>query len=96
MELADFPRWLRGLFALTLILFFFNAIYALAFLTGFLATWSWHIDQGVATLIGAILGLGIVAWQARLGFTNLIRSQEHRADIEAKARNHQHELDTAR
>jgi hypothetical protein len=96
MQLADFPRWLRGLFALFLILFFFNALYALAFLTGFLATWSGRIDQGLATLAGAIIGLGIVAWQARLGFANLIRSQEHRAAIETEARHHQHQLDLDR
>jgi hypothetical protein len=75
MQLQDFPRWLRGLFAVFLILFFFNALYALAFFT---ALWSLRIDPGVATLIGAIVGLGIVAWQARLGFRNLILSQEHR------------------
>jgi hypothetical protein len=88
MQLADFPRWLRGMFAIFLILFFFNAIYALAFLTGLLATWSGHIDQGVATLIGAILGLGIIAWQTQRGFANLIRSQEHqhRLEIEREQR----------
>jgi hypothetical protein len=93
MQLADFPRWLRALFAVFLILFFFNALYALAF---FIAIWHLRIDPGVATLMGAIVGLGIVAWQARAGFTNLIRSQEHRADIETKARQHQHTLDVER
>jgi hypothetical protein len=73
-------------------LFFFNAIYTLAVLTGILTTW--RIDQGVATLLGAVVGLALVGWQARLGFNNLIRSQEHRADIEANARQHQHKLDT--
>jgi hypothetical protein len=96
MQLADFPRWLRGLFAVLLILLFFNALYAFAFLTSFFATWSWRIDPGVATLIGAIVGLGIVAWQARLGFTNLIRSQENQAVIEMQARLHQHQLDIDR
>ena len=90
MQLADFPRWLRGLFAVFLILFFFNALYALAFFT---AIWGLRIDPGVAILIGAIAGLGIVGWQARLGFANLIRSQEHRAAIEMEARNQQHLLD---
>ena len=93
MQVADFPRWLRGLFAVFLILFFFNALYALAFFT---ALWSLRIDPGVATLIGAIVGLGIVAWQARLGFRNLIRSQEHRAAIEAEARQDQQRLDIER
>jgi len=93
MQLADFPRWLRGMFAIFLILFFFNAIYALAFLTAILTTW--RIDPGVATLLGSIVGLVIVAWQARLGFANLIRSQEHRAEIETNARQHQYQLDLA-
>jgi hypothetical protein len=31
MQLADFPPWLRALFAVFLILFFFNALYAMAF-----------------------------------------------------------------
>jgi len=39
-----------------------------------------------ATFIGAIIGLSVVAWQTRRGFRNLIASQEHRADIERKAR----------
>jgi hypothetical protein len=93
MQLADFPRWLRALFAVFLILFFFNALYALAFFT---AIWHLRIDPGVATLMGAIVGFGIVAWQARAGFTNLIRSQQHRADIETEVRRHQHTLDVER
>ena len=93
MQLADFPRWLRALFAVFLILFFFNALYALAFFT---AIWHLRIDPGVAILMGAIVGLGIVAWQARAGFTNLIRSQQHRAAIETEARQHQHTLDVER
>ena len=43
MQLPDFPRWLRGLFGVFLILFFFNALYALAFFT---AIWTWRIDPG--------------------------------------------------
>jgi hypothetical protein len=69
MQLADFPRWLRTLFAVFLILFFFNALYTLVFFT---AIWHLRIDPGVAILMGAIGGLGIVAWQARAGFTNLV------------------------
>jgi hypothetical protein len=34
MHLADFPPWLRALFAVFLILFFFNALYAIAFFHG--------------------------------------------------------------
>jgi hypothetical protein len=90
MQVADFPRWLRALFAVFLILFFFNALYALAFFT---AIWTLRIDPGVATLMGAIVGLGLVSWQVRLGFSNLISSQEHRAAIERQARQHQEMLD---
>jgi hypothetical protein len=93
MHVADFPPWLRAVFGVFLILFFFNALYALAFFT---AIWHLRIDPGVATLVGASVGLGIVAWQARLGFTNLIRSQEHRAAIEVEARRDQHMLDIDR
>jgi hypothetical protein len=93
MQLADFPPWLRALFAVFLILFFFNALYAMAF---FMAIWTWRIDPGVATLIGVIVGLGIVAWQARLGFTKLIQSQEHRAALEREARQHQQTSDIER
>jgi hypothetical protein len=93
MELADFPRWLRALFAVFLILFFFNALYALAFFT---AIWHLRIDPGIAILMSVIVGLGIVAWQVRVGFTNLIRSQEHRAPIESEARRHEHTLDVER
>jgi len=93
MQLPDFPRWLRALFAVFLTLFFFNALYALAFFT---AIWQLRIDPGVATLMGAIVGLGIVAWQARLGFTNLIQSQEHSATIETQARQDQQTLDIER
>src|SRR5215813_2628083 len=50
MQLPDFPRWLRALLAVLLILFFFNALYALAFFT---AIWQLRIDPGVATLMGA-------------------------------------------
>jgi len=39
-----------------------------------------------ATLIGAVLGLSVIAWQTRRGFRNLIASQEHRATMERGAR----------
>jgi hypothetical protein len=93
MQVAEFPRWLRALFAVFLILFFFNTLYALAFFT---AIWHLRLDPGIAILMGAIVGLGIVAWQARVGFTNLLRSQEHRAAIETEARQHQHILEVER
>jgi heme A synthase len=37
------------------------------------------IDPGLATLLGAVIGFSVVAWQARAGFQNLIRSQENQA-----------------
>jgi hypothetical protein len=52
----------------------------------------WKLDQGTATLLGAIIGLSIVARQARRGFTNLVRSQAHQAQIDRDARLHQSEL----
>jgi len=53
------------------------------------------IDSGVATLFGAILGLGIVGWQTSRGFQNLIRSQENQSRIEREARLHRAELEQA-
>lgn len=46
----------------------------------------------VATLVAGIVGLGTIAWQTKIGFRNLIASQEHRAEIEERARKHQAEL----
>jgi hypothetical protein len=40
----------------------------------------------LATLVGAIIGLSVVAWQTQRGFRNLIASQEHRAATEQDAR----------
>jgi hypothetical protein len=40
----------------------------------------------LATLIAGIVGLSAIAWQAKLGFDNLRAGQEHRAIIEAAAR----------
>jgi hypothetical protein len=51
------------------------------------------IDPGIATLCGAVVGLSVVAWQARAGFQNLIKSQENQARIEREARLHRSQLD---
>jgi hypothetical protein len=80
---------MRALLAATVIVFGFNFILLMAYLIGT----PWKVDSGVATLIGAIVGLGIVGWQARLGFGNLVRSQENQAKLERDARLHQRELD---
>lgn len=53
----------------------------------------WKIDQGAATLLGAIIGLSIVGQQARLGFRNLVRSQTRQAELDREARLHKAELD---
>jgi len=51
------------------------------------------IDPGVATLCGAVIGLSVIGWQARLGFQNLIKSQENQARLEREARLHQAEIE---
>ncbi len=53
------------------------------------------IDPGLATLVGAIVGLAIVGWQTNRGFRNLIKSQENQARLEHHARLHQAELELA-
>lgn len=53
----------------------------------------WKIDQGAATLLGAIIGLSIVGRQARLGFRNLVRSQTRQAELDREARLHKANLD---
>ena len=53
------------------------------------ATWDWAVahdlPQGWATLIGVIIGLAAIAWQARVGFRNLILSQGHQAELDRQA-----------
>jgi hypothetical protein len=51
-----------------------------------------RIDPGLATLVGAIFGLGVVAWQTNRGFGNLIRSQRNQSELDREARLHQAEL----
>ncbi|WP_163265586.1 hypothetical protein [Chelativorans alearense] len=50
------------------------------------------ITPGVATLLGALIGFSAVAWQARVGFRNLIRSQTSQSELDRKAREHEAEL----
>jgi len=76
-----------------LILCFVNVILLLALTPSALGSFSGKVDPGLATLIGAIVGFSIVAYQARAGFMNLIRSQENQAKLEREARVHQMELD---
>ena len=53
------------------------------------ATWDWavahDVPQGWATLIGVLIGLSAIAWQARVGFRNLISSQTNQAELDRKA-----------
>ena len=53
------------------------------------ATWDWAVahdlPQGWATLIGVIIGLAAIAWQARVGFRNLILSQGNQAELDRQA-----------
>ncbi|MCJ2125102.1 hypothetical protein [Methylobacterium sp. J-077] len=46
------------------------------------------LTQPIATLVGTIVGLGAIAYQTSRGFANLIAAQDHRAKIEAEARQH--------
>jgi hypothetical protein len=45
---------------------------------------AWKIDPGFATLIGTLIGLSVFGYQARVGFGNLVASQENQANIERK------------
>jgi len=85
MRAADFPPWMRALLAVTVILLFVELVIAIAPITAFFTTWSWKVDPGLATLTGAVLGLSIVALQAKAGFNNLVRSQENQARLERDA-----------
>jgi hypothetical protein len=40
------------------------------------------LPQGWAILIGVIIGLGIIAWQTRIGLRNLLLSQAHQAELD--------------
>jgi hypothetical protein len=51
------------------------------------------IDPGLATLVGAVIGLAIVGWQTSRGFSNLIKSQENQARLEREGRLHQAEIE---
>jgi hypothetical protein len=50
MRLVDFPPWMRAMLAVTVILLFFEVIFAIAPITAFLTTWSWKVDPGLAAL----------------------------------------------
>ncbi|MGU3576711.1 hypothetical protein ACLBWZ_14330 [Brucellaceae bacterium C25G] len=50
------------------------------------------ISQGVATLLGALIGFGALSWQAKAGFKNLAKSQASQAELDRIAREHQQNL----
>jgi hypothetical protein len=89
MKWADFPVGMRALLVAVALLFGIEFIIFSAVIIGS----PWKVDPGVATLLGAVGGLAIVAWQARIGFANLIRSQENQARLEQRGREHQQQLD---
>jgi hypothetical protein len=64
MHVADFPRWMRALPLATALLFFWNLVLFFAPIPFQISSFGLRIDPGVATLLGAIIGLGIVAWPA--------------------------------
>jgi len=87
-EVTRIPKVVLIAFVSSLALLAFDAV--LLVTIAFSA--SSKIDQGIATLCGAVIGLSVVAWQARIGFQNLVKSQENQARIERDARLHQAEL----
>jgi hypothetical protein len=93
MKLVDFPRWMRALLVFTLLLCFCNLILFLAPVPFVLQSYGLKIDPGLAALIGAIVGFSVVGYQARLGFKNLIRSQQNQAALDRQAREHQQQLE---
>jgi nucleotide-binding universal stress UspA family protein len=51
--------------------------------------WDWAVandlPQGWAILIGVIIGLGVIAWQLRIGFRNLMLSHANQAELDRQA-----------
>jgi hypothetical protein len=52
-----------------------------------------HIDQGLATLVAAAVGIAVVGFQTNKGFANLIHSQANQAQLDRDARDHAADLD---
>jgi hypothetical protein len=87
-NLRDLPTSMKFVLLAALVLTAFSAATAflLIFASGF------KLDPGLATLTGAIVGLGVVGWQTNRGFGNLIRSQRNQSELDREARLHQAEL----
>jgi hypothetical protein len=98
VKLVDFPIWMRGLLAATLILFFLNAIYFVVFATVVIksiATTGWRPGWLAAyegarewqTLIAGVLALFAAWWTVRV-----IKQQIVQAESAEKARRESAEL----
>jgi len=84
-DLRDMPRILWVVLVAAIGLFLFSVAMIVAM--------PWKLDQGMATLVGAVVGFGIIAWQAKIGFSNLIKSQANQSTLDREAREHQALLD---
>jgi hypothetical protein len=67
MKPADYPFPIRVLLVATLVLFVVNVFFFSGPLSAFFA-WANSITPGLATLIGSLIGLSVIGWQARQGF----------------------------
>jgi hypothetical protein len=88
-QLRALPLVLKVALVGSLGLFVFDVL----FFAELILSGSAKIDPGLATLVGAIIGLSVVAWQTRQGFQNLIRSQQNQAALDREARLHRFDLD---
>jgi hypothetical protein len=95
MKWSEFPWWTKALVWYSATLSVGNIILLMLQAPGVVNSPACKVDPGLATLCGAIIGLSIVAYQARVGFKNLIASQENQARLEREAREHQLVLDAA-
>ena len=88
-----FLKQAAALFGAALLLF---GLSTSALVGAILANQVWlpkSIDQGWATLVGAVVGLSIVSVQASVGFRNLRRSQAHQAGLARASQLEQAQLD---
>jgi hypothetical protein len=89
VDLKGLPTTMKIILAACLVLTLFSASMAILLMFSY----GFKLDPGIATLTGSIIGLGIIAYQARLGFANLTRSQANQAQLDREARVHKAELD---
>jgi hypothetical protein len=89
VDLKGLPTTMKIILAACLVLTLFSASMGILLMFSY----GFKLDPGIATLTGSIIGLGIIAYQARLGFANLTRSQANQAQLDREARVHKAELD---